>query len=184
MNSLNFILTLSAAFVAVFIEVTWSGFRNLIGAQPDLLPGLVVYATLTSGLSLGTLTAVLGGLWYDAFSNNPLGFSIVPLFLTALIIERYRGLILQDQNYAQFMIGLAASAACPIVVLLLLLNNTSRLPLVGWASVWQWIVMSLVGGFFTPLWFEVFGWLQRKLSYETLPDPTALSNREIKRGRS
>ena len=183
MSALNIILVLTTTFLIVFLESTAVGFRNLIGAQPDLLPSLVVYASLSSGLALGTLVAVCGGLLFDSLSWNPLGISILPLFFVALIIQQYRGLILRDQFYAQFVIGLTASAATPVAVLLLVLN-TSRVPLLGWSSLWQWVVMSLVGGIFTPAWFLFFGWMIGKLSYESLPDPTLRSNREIKRGRS
>lgn len=183
MNALNSILVIGATFLAVFFQSTLVGFRNLFGAQPDLLPSLVVYASLTTGLGLGSAVAVLGGLWFDSLSSNPLGISIFPLFIIAVIIERYRGLILRDQTYAQFMIGLAASAGAPFVVLLLLLN-TAQVPLIGWGALWQWIVVSLVGAAMTPFWFAFFGWWIRKLSYDTLPESVARPNREIKRGRS
>ncbi|HAM70996.1 MAG TPA: hypothetical protein DCM86_05075 [Verrucomicrobiales bacterium] len=182
MNSLNTILVLATAYLGVFLESTFTGVRNLLGAQPDILPGLVAYASLTSGLGLGTLTAVAGGLWLDCLSANPPGISILPLFAVGLVIERYRGLILRDQAYAQFLTGLGASAAVPAFTLLLLLN-ASRNVLIGWDSLWQWLVMTLIGGALTPCWFLFFGWLLRTLSYEAMPDPTARSNREIKRGR-
>ncbi len=183
MNALNICLVLGATFLAVFFQSTLIGFRSFFGAQPDLLPALVVYGALTSGLSLATLVAVCGGLWFDALSRNPLGISILPLFVTALVIERYRGLILRDQTYAQFITGFCASAAVPVLTLILLLN-TSRTPLVGWSSLWQWVVVSVIGGLATPACFYLFGWAASKLSYESLPDPSAQSNREIKRGRS
>jgi rod shape-determining protein MreD len=182
MNGLNTVLVLATAYLGVFLQSTVTGFRNLVGAQPDILPSLVVYASLTSGLGLGTLTAVCGGLWIDSLSFNPPGISILPLFLISLVIERYRGLILRDQTYAQFITGLGASAAAPLLTVLLLLNLSSN-PLIGWGSLWQWVVMTLVGGALTPGWFVFFGALLRRLSYQTLPDPTARSNREIKRGR-
>ena len=183
MNSLNAFLTLSAALLGIFLECRISLFRDFTGAQPDLLPSLVVYGTLTSGLGLGTVTALAGGLAFDALSLNPLGISIGPLFAIALVIERYRGLILRDQTYAQFITGVAAGAAAPALTLLLLMN-TDRIPLVGWSSLWQWGVVSLVSGALTPLWFILFGWLARLLSYETLPDPAMQANRQIKRGRN
>ncbi|MBI1841681.1 MAG: hypothetical protein HYR88_12635 [Verrucomicrobia bacterium] len=183
MNSINACLVLSATLIVVFLQSTAVGFRNIVGAQPDLLPSLVVYATLTSGLGLGTVTALCGGLCFDALSHNPLGISIGPLFAVALVIERYRGLILRDQSYAQFITGVAAGAAAPALTLLLLLN-TDRTPLVGWSSLWQWGMVALVSGVFTPAWFLLFGWLAGLLSYETMPDPATPSNRQIKRGRN
>lgn len=183
MTRLNIILTLGAAFLVVFLQSTVTVFRNLLGAQPDLLPSLVAYAALTSGMGLATSVAVCGGLWTDALSRNPLGISILPLFLAALIIERYRGLILREESYAQFITGLCASAAVPALTLMMMLNSPLT-PLVGWGSVWQWVVMAVLGGAMTPLWFRAFGWMLRMLSYESLPDPMSSSNRQIKRGRN
>lgn len=183
MSPLNAILVLGAIFSAVFLQSTLTGFRNLFGAQPDLVPGLVVYATLSSGLGLGTVAALCGGLWIDSLSHNPLGISVGPLFLAVLVIERYRGMILRDQTYAQFLTGAAVSAAVPAATLILLLNS-SNTPLVGWGSLWQWTIMTLVGGLLTPVWFWLFDWFRRQLSYETLPDPGSQSNRQIKRGRN
>ncbi|MBM3845073.1 MAG: hypothetical protein FJ405_02145 [Verrucomicrobia bacterium] len=183
MNRLNVIFTLCAAYGIVFLQTSVNWPRALLGAQPDLLPSLVVYAALTSGLGLSTTISICGGLWMDSLSRNPLGISILPLFLAGVIIERYRGLILRDQTYAQFVIGACASAAAPVITLILILN-TSLEPMVGWTSLWQWGVMALAGGFMTPAWFWLFAWLLRGFSYETIQDPTGHSNRQIKRGRS
>jgi len=73
-----------------------------------------------------------------------------------------RELILRDQTYAQLVLGLAASAAAPVLTLLLLLTMT-RAPLLGWGTLWQLVVLSLGGAVATPICFELFGWLQRTL---------------------
>ena len=79
MNIFQTILILAAAFLAVFGEATLSAPRNLLGAQIDLLPALMVYAALNSGLPTIALLAMFGGLWFDTLSANPLGISILPL---------------------------------------------------------------------------------------------------------
>ncbi|MCI0747813.1 MAG: hypothetical protein L0Y58_20590, partial [Verrucomicrobia subdivision 3 bacterium] len=127
--------------------------------------------------------AILGGLWLDSLSANTLGISIIPLFITGLVVERYRGLILKDQCFAQMVIGATASAAVPLMTLLLLLN-TNRQPLVGWLSLWQWIVMAVAGGLMTPIWFRFFGWLTDKFIYRSLGETSFRSDREIKRGKA
>ena len=43
----------------------------------------------------------LGGLWFDSLSANPLGVSVLPLFLVGLAIHLNRELILRDQAFAQ-----------------------------------------------------------------------------------
>src|SRR5881397_1066642 len=127
MSSLQTILILAVAFLLVFLEATVGGFRRVLGAQIELLPSLMIYAGLTAGLPTVTLLALCGGLWLDSLSANTLGISVLPLFVVGLIVQRYRGLILRDQRFAQMVIGASASAAAPLMTLLLLLN-TQRQP--------------------------------------------------------
>ncbi len=80
MKLFNSILVLAAAFLAVFAEAAFQLPRHLLGAQVDLLPALMIYAALNTDVATVSLLAVLGGLWFDALSANPLGVSILPLF--------------------------------------------------------------------------------------------------------
>ena len=73
MNLLQSILILAAAFLAVFGEAAFPLLRHWLGAQVDLLPALMVYAALNADIVTVSLLAVLGGLWFDALSANPLG---------------------------------------------------------------------------------------------------------------
>lgn len=182
MNSLHTILILTVAFLLVFAESTVGGLRRVLGAQVELLPSLMIYAGLTAGLPTVTLLAILGGLWLDSLSANTMGITILPLFVVGLVVQRYRGLILKEQRFAQMVIGAAASAAVPLMTLLLLLN-TDRQPLVGWISLWHLLVMSLAGGLMTPIWFRLFGWLSDKFIYRSLGETSFRADREIKRGR-
>jgi hypothetical protein len=183
MNWLNSIIILSAAFVAVFLEAAFDGVRHILGAQIDLLPALIVYAGLSSSLLTMTLVAVLGGLWFDTLSNNPLGITMLPLFLAGFLIYLRRGLILREQYFARFVLGLAASASVPALTLLLLLSIRQN-PVVGWGTIWQWIVMSLGGAILTPLCFVIFDGLNNALSYRPVSESSFRPDREIRRGRN
>ncbi len=182
MNWLNQLLILGAAFLAVFWETAFNGVRHLLGAQVDLLPPLMVYASLCAGLNTVVLLALLGGLWFDSLSANPLGVSVLPLFMIGLAIYAKRELILREQTFAQVVLGLAASVAAPVLTLLLLLT-TGHTPLLGWGSLWQLVVMGLGGAVATPLCFILFGWLQRTLVHRRVSEPSFRPDREIRRGR-
>jgi cell shape-determining protein MreD len=182
MNSLHTGLILAVAFLLVFIEATVGGFRRVVGAQIELLPSLMIYTGLSTGLPSITLLAICGGLWLDSLSANPLGVTVLPLFMVGLVVQRYRGLILRDQRFAQMVIGACASGAVPLMTLIVLLN-THRRPLVGWISIWQWTLMIVAGGLVTPLWFRLFGWLTDKFMYRSLGETSFRPDREIKRGR-
>jgi cell shape-determining protein MreD len=182
MNFFNPILILSFAFLAVFGEATLSAPRNLLGAQIDLLPALMVYAALNADIVTLSVLAVLGGLWFDSFSANPLGVSILPLFLVGFPVHLRRGLILRDLPFAQVVLGATASALVPLLTLLLLLN-AGRQPLIGWGSLWQWTVMTAGGAAATPFIFALFNWFGRALGYQERTEPGFRADREIRHRR-
>jgi cell shape-determining protein MreD len=182
MNWLNTAFVLGAAFLAVFWEAAFGGLRNVVGAQVDLLPPLMVYAALCTGLSTVALLAVCGGLWFDSLSANPLGVSILPLFAVGLAIHLKHELILRDRTFAQLVLGLGASALAPVLTLLLLLSS-GHAPLLGWGTLWQLVVLSVGGAVATPVCFELFGWLQRMLVHQHAIQSSFRPDREIRRGR-
>ena len=182
MNWLDTILVLFAAFLVVFWEAAFQGVRHLIGAQIDLLPPLMVYASLCAGLNTAMLLALCGGLWFDSLSANPLGISVLPLLAIGVAIYASRELILRSQTFAQLVIGLAASIAVPLITLLLLLSTGHR-PLLGWGTLWQVLVMGFGGALATPVFFELFGWLHRKLGRVEVSEVSFRPDREIRRGK-
>ncbi len=183
MNWLKSIIILLAVFVAVFLESVLDGPREFLGAQINLLPAIIVYAALSSDIVTTSLVAVLGGLWLDTLSANPLGISILPLFAMGFLIYPRRGLIVADQFYPRFVLGFAASFMVPLLTLLLLLSM-HRTPLLGWGTLWQLFVMTLGGGLFTPICFWLFDALNNALSYLPVAESSFRPDREIRRGRN
>src|SRR5262249_26111403 len=122
------------------------------------------------------------GLCFDSLSANPFGVSIFPLLAVGFAIYLRRDLILRDQPYAQFVLGLAGSAAAPLMCVLLLLTG-GQSPLIGWGSLWQWFVMSLGGGLATPIFFFVFDWCDRTFGYRPVSETSFRQDREIRRGK-
>ena len=182
MNWFNTIAIVVVVYLAVFLQATSNELRHWIGVQIDLLPSLVVYASLSRGIAAMSCVTVCGGLWLDSLSANPLGISVLPLFLVGLLIQRSRDLILRQEPFAQFVLGASASAAVPLLTLLLLVNTNVQ-PLIGWSSLWQWLVLSAVGGGVTPVWFGFFDRLGQALNYRPVGETSFRADREIKRGK-
>lgn len=182
MNWLNTILLLLTAFVAVFVQSAFDFTRTLLSAQVDLLPPLVVYASLTGELTSVALLAAWGGLCFDSLSANPLGVSVLPLLAVGLVIYLKRGLVLRDQFTARFVLGALAGAGVPVLTVLLLLSMGQR-PLLGWGSLWQLAVVSLGGGILTPAVFCFFDLLHRAFAYRPATRTSFRPDREIRRGR-
>ena len=183
MNPLRPILILLAAFLAVFAQAAFHGLHHLLGVQINFLPALVVCASLRTGLTTMIATAAFGGLCFDSLSENPLGISVLPLFIAGFIVCWKSDLILRDQFYAQFVIGLIASALVPVMTLLLLMTS-GRTPLLGLGTFWQWLVLTLAGGAATPVLFKILDWLEAGLSYKRAAETTFRQDREIRRGRT
>lgn len=182
MTALNTIFILALAFVAVFVESSFGGVRRFLGVQIDLLPALMVYASLSSGLVTVSLLAVCGGLWFDSLSANHLGVSIVPLFLIGFAVQQFRHLVFRDQTYTQLVLGFAASGLAPLIALAMILSSGGE-PILGWGTLWQWFVMTLVGGLLVPLYFKLFNKVYRTLGYERVVETSFRQDREIERGR-
>jgi rod shape-determining protein MreD len=182
MNAVNSIFILALAFLAVFAESSFGSFRRILGVQVDLLPGLMIYAALSSGSLTISLLAGLGGLWFDSLSANRLGVSIVPLFLIGFATQRLRHLILREQTFAQLVLGFGASGSVPLLTLIILYSCGSE-PMIGWGFAWQWFVMTIIGGLLVPLYFRLFDRVYRTLGYERVVETTFRPDREIERGR-
>jgi hypothetical protein len=176
------IFILAAAFLAVFLEASVGILRNVLGAQIDLLPALMVYTALTHGIATISLLAVCGGLWFDSLSLNPLGASVLPLLLIGWPIYRSRELLMREHLYAQVILGAVAGALQPLATLFILLNKGAA-PILGWFSIWQWIVMTVGSGLATPICFKFFDGLRRTFEYQPITQTSFRPDREIKRGR-
>ena len=183
MTALPNILILLAALLAVFGQSAFTGLRNLIGAQVDLLPALMVYTALTASPFMMITLAVLGGLFFDTLSVNPLGTSVLPLLIVGFLIQLRRDLLLREQVYAQVVLGLLASAMAPLIAILILLT-LGKSPLLGWGSLWQWVVMSVGGGVASPVFFFLFDRLNHALGYQPIVESSFRADREIRRGRN
>jgi rod shape-determining protein MreD len=181
MNIINSILVLAAAFLVVFGEAVFPGLRNLLGAQIDLLPALMIYAALSSSGVVIAVLAICGGLWFDSLSANPLGLSILPLFAVGFPVYLQRDLILRELPFAQLVLGGIASAVAPLISVLLLMT-AGKVPLVGWGSLWQWLVMIAGGAVATPIFFILFNWFDHALGYQPRTETSFRPDRVILRG--
>ena len=183
MNVLPNILILLAAMLVVFGQSAFSWLRQLIGVQLDLLPALMVYTALSASPFMMITLAVVGGVFFDTLSVNPLGTSVLPLLIIGFLIQIRRDLLLSNQVYAQCVLGLIASAVAPAISILILLT-LGKSPLLGWGSLWQWFVMSVGGSVATPILFSLFGRLNHALGYQRVTESSFRADREIRRGRN
>jgi cell shape-determining protein MreD len=173
---------LFATFLAAFAQAALDGPRRWLGAQVDFVTPLVVYAALRGSLGSTTLVATCGALWLDALSENPLGLSVLPLFLPAFLIQTQRAVILRDQRFAQAVLGAGASALFLILSLVLLLTM-GRSPAVGWGSLWVLMIAAASGAMLVPAYGVLFHWLEGVFFHQQRARASFDPLRQIKRDR-
>ena len=183
MRPLNSIFILVVAYLSVFLSAWLEWPRLIFGTSIVLLPALMVYVGMTQGLPTITMASIGSGLCFDAMSANPLGVSILPLFLIAFIINQCRELLPRADSFAQTVLGAAASAFYPLMTLFLICN-VSRLPLLSWRTIWHIIVATIEGGLAAPALFWLFDRLDLALNYRPRYETSFRPDREIKRGRA
>ena len=181
MNWLAYTFILVAIYLVVFAESMLMGSRFL-GAQVDLLPGLIVYAALSFPPVAIVSITFFGGLLYDSLSANPLGTSLLPLLCIGMVVFRNQEFLLRQHAYAQFVLGCAASLMAPVLGIFILLGMGQQ-PLLGTGTLWQLVIMSFAGGLTTPVWFWIFGRLSGALHYPVEVESSFRQDREIARGR-
>ncbi|MBK9138519.1 MAG: hypothetical protein IPM17_07125 [Verrucomicrobia bacterium] len=182
MNGLRSLILVGFAFAGIFAAAWLEAPRRWLGAQFDVLPALVVVAAMTTNVLTVGILAVSGGVLLDSLSANPLGVSILPLFATGCGLHRAQELVLRDLPYAQVILGVVATAAILLLKLILLLSLGEN-PIVGWGSLWQFLVTCGWSAALTPLIFRLFDTVAGLLSYRTVEPPTFRPDREILRGR-
>ena len=182
MNGPQTLILLGRALLGVFAEAVVDFPRVWLRTQFDVLPPLMVYASLTGGVGTLVLLATVGGICADALSGNPMGVSVLPLFWVGLALHWRRELILRDLPYAQFVLGGMAAAAVPVLTLVVLLTLGEN-SLLGWGTLWQLLVVTIGGAALTPLCFSVMETLKRAFAYQPSTTTPFPANREIKRGR-
>lgn len=182
MSGTLLIILLACAYFAVFVEARFDIIRLGLKCQLDLLPPLMVFASLKLGLVAVVALSVFGGLLLDSISQNPLGVTTISLFLTGWLIHANKGLLLREERYAQFVLGMAASVAVPVISLTLLANLFEGIIFSG-GLLWSLLVNGIAGGILAPLLCRLLEKLERAFSYQEDPMSTWRTDREIKRGR-
>ena len=182
MSRPTFTCLILMAMALAYLQSRWSVMEGLWRAQVDLLPVFAAYAALHGGLGAIIGVALIGGAWLDVLSANPIGTSLLSLFLTALIIHRVHEVLLKGQLAAQFFVSLAAGLLSPALSYLLLWG-TGMQPLAGWATLWQMVVNALICGVAGPFIFLIMNKMDRWVSYEPVAQSWNRSVVEVKRSK-
>jgi cell shape-determining protein MreD len=182
MNRITLLALFLITWLAVFAQSQFGPVRSLLGVPIALVPALMTYVALTHSLVVTSVFALVAGAWLDALSATRLGITILPLLAFGVVLHLRRHLLLRDQRYAQFWLGLTGGAGVNLGVFTLL-SLGDREPISGWVTVWQWILLGLLNGACCPAVFALFDAVHRTFDYQPVTETSFRSDREIKRGR-
>ena len=98
------------------------------------------------------------------------------------VISLQRDMILRGLPFTQMVLGTVACAVVPVLTVLLLLT-AGKEPLLGWGSLWQWLVMTAGGAVATPVIFALFERCHYAFGYQPRVETSFRPDREIHRGR-
>ncbi|HEX7858735.1 MAG TPA: rod shape-determining protein MreD [Verrucomicrobiae bacterium] len=181
-NGVTLLVFLLTGYAIIFAQAKLTFFRDFFGAQPNLIPGMIVYAAMAFRMETTMLCAGVLGVLFDSLSSNALGTSILTYAVIGLGASGYRELVLSEQFTTHWVLGLLASGFAPVIAYGVL-RLSGMMPLVGAGSIWQWAIMTAGGGVVTPLWFRIFNRMDEAVRYKEIPESTFRPDREIARGR-
>jgi len=170
---------LLTALVAIFFESAFELPRQLTGAQIDPLPALMIATALRAPVFAITSLAIMGSLWQNSLSSDPLGISMLPLFLFGIVVHLNETKVSSHHPGQRFALGAIAGAVVPALTLGLLLL-TGHQPLVGWYSIWQWAVGIVGSGLFALVFFPWLEWLDLTVEEQPLAAPYDTSTRIVR----
>lgn len=182
MNWLSPLLLFLVTWLTVFAGTQFAPVAGWLGLPLNLVPALLVYAALTNHLAVVVTLSGFAALGLDALSANRLGVSLLPMFTAAFVVHVRRHVILREQTYAQFWLGLGTSAFVSLATLAML-SLAERQPISGWFLLWQLPATALVNGLLCPACFRLFDALRRTFEYQPVTESSFRPDRQIKRGR-
>ena len=181
MNRIPLLLLFFTTWLAVFGQTQFAPVVSWIGTPLSLLPALTIYTALSHSLGVVAGFSIFAGLALDSLSANPLGVSILPLFLCGFGTHARQHLILRDQAYARFWLGLVAGLAVPLLVRLLLsMGHRSPLGDIFGTGV---TLSGAVNAVACPLLFLVFDRFREVFEYKPMIESSFRPDRQLKRSR-
>jgi hypothetical protein len=129
-----FMLLAGTALQSFFPVFIWLGNANV-----PILCSIVVYYTLFRGGATMLAVALLAGLFQDSMSLIPIGYSSFVFAVLAMVVERYRELMVLQSPLTHMVVTSAMHGAATLVLSILLLRGG----LIEWQP-W-WLLLKIPG---------------------------------------
>jgi cell shape-determining protein MreD len=113
-----FLLVAGTALQSLIPAVPWLGY-----ATAPLLGSIVLYYALYRGGLVMLTAAIIAGLFQDSSSLIPLGYSSFAFAAVALVVERYRDLMVLQSAFTHIVLTAAVHAVVTALLMMLMLYD-------------------------------------------------------------
>jgi len=182
MSRSTFTSMILIAIGVVYLEARWTVIEGGWRCQIDVLPVFAAYAALHGRVGVMAGVAALGGGWFDLLSANPLGTSLLSLFLTSYLLHGMHEVLLKGQMAAQFFVCVLAGVLNPVISGLALWVMSAD-PMLGWGTLWQVLINAICCGLAGPVLFLILNQLDQNLSHTPTAKPWNRPVVEVKRSK-
>ncbi len=143
---LYFAFLLSA--IALFLQMTIFPHFVILAFAP-----WIAFVTLKCSSKRSLLLAMMGGIFLDLFSNDPIGVHALNYTLVAFILSRYRRFFSYDQPRHLSLFTLLVSFVSTVLQLFLLFLFDRRIPFTGEWILVDLVLMPIADAFYALIWF-------------------------------
>lgn len=112
---MNTLIAIAGILIAVALQARMPTLWWLGGVHVELLPALVVYATLTMDRRRALVLALVAGLTQDALSAAPFGITALAYGISAIVITSLREALDRDLPWMQWSAGALTSITASII---------------------------------------------------------------------
>lgn len=114
-NKMTALILIVAVYFALVIQTTLPPLGLMGGTKYFLIPSILAYASLSCSFNTLIVVVLVGGLLHDGLTQNPLGMSVIPLFICGLTLQGMRKYFFRGRFITHMMMGVALGFAVALM---------------------------------------------------------------------
>ena len=117
---MNHVVIMLSLLLAAVVQTVWPAWESMGSSRLPLFVSVVLYYTLTRSTLEAVLVAILAGLFQDALSGIPLGYSSFVFVLITAALDHFKELLFAYQVVTQVFFGALACSLSTLALYVLL----------------------------------------------------------------
>jgi rod shape-determining protein MreD len=117
---MNHVVIMLSLLLAAVLQTVWPAWESMGSSRLPLFVSVVLYYTLTRSTIEAVTVALLAGLFQDALSGVPLGYSSFVFVLITAFLNQFKDLLFAYQVLTQVFFGAVACCLSTVILYILL----------------------------------------------------------------